>query len=107
MSSSGASFGSVAAGRVTSNVSGVRARQCPKNGILLETWSASGSVRSDLTRAWSWRAPARVTFGESRGAVYGFAVGDLDGDGYLDIAAARSEAPNMVYFGDAGNPRGR
>jgi FG-GAP repeat protein len=49
-----------------------------------------------------------VTFGDSVGAVYGFAVADLDGDGYLDIAAARSEAPNMLYFGDDGRPaRGR
>jgi hypothetical protein len=34
-------------------------------------------------------------------------VADLDGDGYLDIAAARSEAPNLVFFGDAGDRRGR
>ena len=47
----------------------------------------------------------RVTFGDSRGAVYGFAVADLDGDGNLDIAAARSEAPNMVYFAGK-DPRG-
>jgi hypothetical protein len=32
--------------------------------------------------------------------VYGFAVGDLDRDGLPDIAVARSEAPNVVYFAD-------
>jgi len=27
------------------------------------------------------------------------AAGDLDKDGLLDIAVARSDAPNVVYFG--------
>ena len=30
-----------------------------------------------------------------------FAFGDLDEDGFLDIAMARSDATNMVYFGGA------
>jgi hypothetical protein len=34
--------------------------------------------------------------------VYGFAIADLNRDGTMDIAAARSEAPNVVYFGRAG-----
>jgi len=40
----------------------------------------------------------RVAFGDGRGAVYGIAVGDIDGDGFPDIATARSDAPNMLYF---------
>jgi len=40
-----------------------------------------------------------VAFGDNKGTVYGFAIGDLDGDGLKDIAAARSDAPNVVYFG--------
>jgi len=32
------------------------------------------------------------------GAVYGLAIGDLDGDGWPDIAAARSGAPNAVWW---------
>jgi hypothetical protein len=36
---------------------------------------------------------------DSKGTVYGFAVADLDRDGVMDIAAARSDAPNVVYFG--------
>jgi hypothetical protein len=40
-----------------------------------------------------------VRFGDGRGTVYGFAIADLDRDGVMDIAAARSEAPNVLYFG--------
>jgi VCBS repeat protein len=39
------------------------------------------------------------SFGDNKGTVYGFALADLDGDGQIDIAAARSDAPNVVYFG--------
>ena len=41
----------------------------------------------------------RIHAGDSKGAVYGFAIADLDGDGWVDIAVARSEAPNLVLFG--------
>jgi len=46
-----------------------------------------------------------VPFGDDAGVAYGFAVGDLDEDGFLDIAMARSGAPNMLYFGSAGVTR--
>ncbi len=47
-------------------------------------------------------APGRftpLTYGDSHGVAYGFATGDLDQDGLLDIVVARSDAPNVVYFG--------
>jgi hypothetical protein len=39
-------------------------------------------------------------FGDSKGTVYGFAIADLDRDGFLDIAVAKSDAPSVVHFGD-------
>jgi hypothetical protein len=45
------------------------------------------------------RYPDLISFGDSKGTVYGFAVGDFDKDGKLDIAVARSDASNILYFG--------
>jgi hypothetical protein len=39
--------------------------------------------------------------GESKGAIYGLAAADLDGDGYPDIVAARSDAPSLLLFNRA------
>lgn len=35
---------------------------------------------------------------DGKGILYGVAIGDLDGDGWPDIAAARTDAPNGVWF---------
>jgi hypothetical protein len=40
-----------------------------------------------------------TSLGDGRGAIYGLAVGDVDGDGRLDVVAARSDAPSMLHFG--------
>jgi hypothetical protein len=40
-----------------------------------------------------------ISFGDSQGTVYGFAVGDFNEDGVPDIGAARSEAQCVLYFG--------
>jgi FG-GAP-like repeat len=42
---------------------------------------------------------AAVPFGDDEGVAYGFAVADFDEDGVMDIAVARSDAPNVLYFG--------
>lgn len=41
-----------------------------------------------------------ISFGDSAGTVYGFATGDFNEDGILDIAAARSGGTNVLYFGN-------
>jgi hypothetical protein len=41
---------------------------------------------------------AEASWGDGQGTVYGLALGDLDGDGWPDIVAARSEAPNGIWF---------
>lgn len=43
----------------------------------------------------------RVSYGDTEGAVYGLALGDLNGDGFPDIAAARTAAVNVLYISGA------
>lgn len=45
---------------------------------------------------------AQVPFGDDQGEAYGFAVDDMNEDGFLDIGMARSDAPNVIYFGGPG-----
>ena len=39
-----------------------------------------------------------IPFGDGKGAIYGMAAADLDGDGWPDVAVARSDAPCFVMF---------
>jgi hypothetical protein len=39
-----------------------------------------------------------VKFGDPAGSAYGFAIGDINGDKFPDIALARSGAPNVLYL---------
>jgi hypothetical protein len=39
-----------------------------------------------------------MKFGDQKGAAYGFALGDINRDGFLDIALARSGAPNLLFL---------
>ncbi len=40
----------------------------------------------------------QVRWNDGKGVVYGVAIGDLDGDTWPDLAVARSEAPNAIWF---------
>lgn len=46
-----------------------------------------------------------MPWGDGKGVDYGVAIGDLDGDGWPDIAVARSGAPNAVWFSGKANGR--
>ena len=45
------------------------------------------------------RAFDLTRFGDDQGAMYELAIGDVNGDGILDIVAGRSDAPNTLYLG--------
>jgi hypothetical protein len=40
-----------------------------------------------------------VPWNDGKGAVYGMVFSDVDGDGTMDIIAARSDAPNGIWYG--------
>ena len=68
-----------------------------KPDIVVGRQDAPGSVFFNRSSAPNLRFDA-VSWGDGKGAVYGVALGDLNGDGWPDIAAARSEAPNAIWF---------
>ncbi len=43
----------------------------------------------------SWH---EVPWNDGKGTIYGVAFADFDGDGWLDVVAARSDAPNGIWF---------
>ena len=40
-----------------------------------------------------------VVVGDGEGVAYGFATGDVDRDGFIDLAIARSDATNLLFYG--------
>jgi hypothetical protein len=48
------------------------------------------------------RSFQHVKFGDGTAPAYGVAAGDLDGDGFADLAVVRSGAPNLIFFNRPG-----
>jgi hypothetical protein len=65
---------------------------------LLHAWAPPTIPLRVFFNTGSGRSFSPIDFGDGKGTAYGFAIADLDEDGRLDIAMARSAAPNVVYF---------
>ena len=68
-----------------------------KLDVVVGNYEAPGSIffQSGIGEKMAFQ---ETHWGDGKGAVYGLAIGDLNGDGWPDIAAARSDAPNAVWF---------
>jgi hypothetical protein len=56
---------------------------------------------NDATGQFAWPGSAR-DFGPPSSTTFAVAVGDVDGDGDLDIAAGNNSEPNVVYLNNGG-----
>ena len=68
-----------------------------KPDLVVGRQEARGSIFLNRGTVNSFRFE-EDSWGDGQGTVYGLALGDLDGDGWPDIVAARSEAPNAIWF---------
>ena len=68
-----------------------------KLDLVVGRQEARGSIFFNQSSANKFRFE-EGSWGDGQGTVYGLAIGDLDGDGWPDIVAARSEAPNAIWF---------
>jgi hypothetical protein len=90
----------VALGGATGSPYSIGIADMDRDGRLDVVIGRQEAVGSVLLNRGGGRMPrfTDIPWGDGKGSVYGLAVGDLDGDGWPDIAAARSEAPNGVWF---------
>lgn len=72
--------------------------------IVIGYYAYAGERGSVLFNNGTGRAYRHVRFGDAQGGQHAIALGDLDGDGYPDIAASRNRAPNIVVFFNRAGP---
>ncbi|MCX6854799.1 MAG: VCBS repeat-containing protein [Verrucomicrobia bacterium] len=65
--------------------------------LVVGRQEAIGSIFFNQSKAKELKF-AESSWNDGQGTVYGLALGDLDGDEWPDIAAARSEAPNAIWL---------
>jgi FG-GAP-like repeat len=65
--------------------------------IVVGAGEGPGTIYFNADRGSQIRFEA-IRWNDGKGTVYGVAIGDLDGDSWPDIAVARSEAPNAIWF---------
>jgi len=63
--------------------------------IIVGYVEMSGSVYFNTGHSLTFN---EVPWNDGKGTVYGLAFADFDGDGWPDIVAARSDAPNGIWF---------
>lgn len=68
-----------------------------KLDLIVGRQQTRGSIFYNQSAANSL-AFAETPWNDGKGTVYGVAIGDLNGDGWPDIVAARSDAPNAIWF---------
>lgn len=65
--------------------------------IVVGAAGGQGMIFFNSSRAAQLRFES-IRWNDGKGTVYGVAIGDLDGDTWPDLAVARSEAPNAIWF---------
>lgn len=65
--------------------------------IVVGAGEGPGTIYFNTSRG-TQLAFEQIRWNDGKGVVYGVAIGDLDGDTWPDLAVARSDAPNAIWF---------
>ncbi len=67
------------------------------NDIVVGAAEGPGTIYFNNSRGAKF-AFEQIRWNDGKGVVYGVSIGDLDGDSWPDLAVARSDAPNAIWF---------